>query len=206
MTCHLHQSYDLRVALEREYARMPNVVRVRDISCVGRCDHAPVVAINDRYYESVTHATAKQLIDREVKQDTPAGRLHISHNAPPRSAEQRGITILCDPYPNEQSRYGSIRKLIAKKNFDEVLQILKTAELRGMGGAGFPTYIKWDGCRRSFGDQKYVVCNADESEPGTIKDPFIAAGICTTHMVIEGMMPAYCRDRGRAQRLSLYPP
>ncbi|MGA2535027.1 MAG: NADH-ubiquinone oxidoreductase-F iron-sulfur binding region domain-containing protein [Terracidiphilus sp.] len=186
MTCHLQESRTLRLALERKYAGMPNVVRVRDISCVGRCDHAPVITINDRFYDSVSLATATQLIDREVVQRDMAGPAHIPHSNPPRSAEQRGLTIQCDPYPDEQSHYALIRELLAKKNFDETLQTLKAAELRGMGGAGFPTHIKWDGCRHSPGDQKYVVCNADESEPGTIKDRFILQYL--PHLVIEGMM------------------
>jgi NADH-quinone oxidoreductase subunit F len=145
-----------------------------------------VVTINDRFYEAQSLTTVSQLIDRELAQRDGAGHPHIPHSAPPRSAEQRGMTIQCDPYPDEQSRYGLIRGLLEKKNFDETLQILKAAELRGMGGAGFPTYIKWDGCKRSPGAQKFVVCNADESEPGTIKDRFILQYL--PHMVIEGMI------------------
>lgn len=186
MTCHLNQSYNLRVALEGKYASLPDVVRVRDISCVGRCDHAPVIAINDRYYDGVSLAAASQLIDREMALRDPAGRPHVAHGAPPRSAGQRGMSIQCDPYPDGQRGYRLIRDLLEKKNFDETLQLLKSGELRGMGGAGFPTFIKWDGCKRSPGKQKYVVCNADESEPGTIKDRFILQFL--PHMVIEGMM------------------
>ena len=186
MTCHLYQSHNLRVGLENRYATQPKVVRVRDISCVGRCDHAPVIAINDRYYDGVSLSAATQLIDREIAQRDPAGHPQMPHSVPPRSAEQRGMTIRCDPYAGERSRYGLIRELLAKKNFDETLQTLKLGELRGMGGAGFSTYTKWDGCKRSPGRQKYVVCNADESEPGTIKDRFILQYL--PHMVIEGMM------------------
>src|ERR1700684_579862 len=58
MTCHLHQSYNLRIALEGKYANLPEVVRVRDISCVGRCDLAPVIAINDRFYDNVSLTAA----------------------------------------------------------------------------------------------------------------------------------------------------
>jgi formate dehydrogenase beta subunit len=186
MTCHLYKSHSLRVALESKYAGLPNVVRVRDISCVGRCDHAPVMTINDRYYEHVSLGKATQLIDHEVAQRDDAGHPHIPHSAPPRSAAQRGMTVQCDPYPDEGDHYRLFRELLAKKNFDETLATLKAGELRGMGGAGFPTYIKWEGCKKSPGDQKYVVCNADESEPGTIKDRFILQYL--PHMVIEGMM------------------
>jgi NADH:ubiquinone oxidoreductase subunit F (NADH-binding)/NADH:ubiquinone oxidoreductase subunit E len=186
MTCHLFDSHGLKSALERRYSHLPKVVRVRDISCVGRCDHAPVVTINDRYYQDTSLAAVTQLIDREIAQRDSGPNPHTPHSAPPRSPEARGMEIKCDPYPNKQSRYRLIRELLEKKNPDEMLQVLKVGELRGMGGAGFSTFIKWEGCKKSPGDKKYVVCNADESEPGTIKDRFILQYL--PHMVIEGMM------------------
>ena len=75
-----------------------------------------------------------------------------------------------------------------KRDFNAVLEVLKTATLRGMGGAGFPTGTKWELVRNARGAQKYIVCNADESEPGTIKDRFIMENI--PHLVIEGMIVA----------------
>ena len=94
MTCHLNQSYNLRVALEGKYAHLPDVVRVRDISCVGRCDAAPVVAINDRYYDGVSLAAASQLIDREMAPHDPAGR---PRRGARRSSPQRPAARYVDP-------------------------------------------------------------------------------------------------------------
>jgi NADH:ubiquinone oxidoreductase subunit F (NADH-binding)/NADH:ubiquinone oxidoreductase subunit E len=184
MTCHLHRAHNLKAGLEARYAHLSGVVRVRDISCVGRCDHAPVMTINDRYYENVSMNDAVQLIDATMAMRDGEG--HLPHSAPPRSAEQRGTVIQCDPYSSREQQYGVFRELLQTKAFDETLLKLKEGELRGMGGAGFPTCIKWQGCRKSRGAQKYVVCNADESEPGTIKDRFILQYL--PHMVIEGMM------------------
>ncbi len=187
MTCHLYRAHGLKAALERKYAHIPNVVRVRDISCVGRCDHAPIVTINDRYYNEMDLASTTQLIDREIAQiDADHPNAPHAHSKPPRSMEERGMVIRCDPYPDRASRYKCFKDLLQKENVDEVMQTLKTGELRGMGGAGFPTFIKWDATRKSPGHTKYVVCNADESEPGTIKDRFILQYL--PHMVIEGMM------------------
>ena len=188
MSCHLYGAHSLKASLERKYAHLPNVVRVRDISCVGRCDHAPVVTINDRYYQDVSLADTTGLIDHEIAQISSAEPVRMPHSHPPRSMEDRGLTIQCDPYPDRASRYGIFRRLLEEKNPEALLQTLKEGELRGMGGAGFPTYIKWDGARRSPGTEKYVVCNADESEPGTIKDRFILQYL--PHLVIEGMMLA----------------
>ena len=80
------------------------------------------------------------------------------------------------------------RNLAQTQNWDGVLASLKESELRGMGGAGFPTSMKWDLVRKQADPVKYVVCNADESEPGTIKDRFILTHI--PHLVIEGMILA----------------
>ena len=128
-----------------------------------------------------------QLIDREIAQiDADHPNAPHQHSQPPRTMEERGMVIRCDPYPDRASRYKCFKDLLQKENVDEVMQTLKTGELRGMGGAGFPTFIKWDATRKSPGHTKYVVCNADESEPGTIKDRFILQYL--PHMVIEGMM------------------
>lgn len=189
MTCHLYQARELRESLERQYAGVPDVVRVRDISCVGRCDHAPVVTINDRYYDNIGFAEVVRLIDGEMARAHAGAVLtHHPHSHPPRSAAERGIEIQCDPYKTEDEHYAIFRRLLAEKNFDETLLLLKAAELRGMGGAGFSTFIKWEGCKKTPSTERFVVCNADESEPGTIKDRFILQYL--PHMVFEGMMIA----------------
>jgi formate dehydrogenase beta subunit len=183
MSCHLNGARQLRHALEHQYAGAPDIVQVRDISCVGRCDHAPVVSINEHYYESADFKAVVAHVDQEIlspRIDRP--------NAAPSSPEERGIKIQCDPYATPAERYSIYRRLIDLKNFDETLALLKQGELRGMGGAGFSTYIKWEGAKKSRGPEKFVVCNADESEPGTIKDRFILQYL--PHMVFEGMMVA----------------
>jgi NADH:ubiquinone oxidoreductase subunit F (NADH-binding) len=91
-----------------------------------------------------------------------------------------------DPYANAEDRYGVLRKLIAEGTSPEaVVATLKDSGLRGMGGAGFPTGLKWDLVRKEPAQPKYVICNADESEPGTFKDRVILAEL--PHLVIEGM-------------------
>ena len=183
MTCHLRGGHQLQSALMRQYASASEHVQVRDISCVGRCDHAPVVSINEHYHEDATFRHVVAEVDRELV--TPRGE---EHSPAPHSPEQRGMSIQCDPYPTEADHYGVYRDMILSKTFDETMAKLKGGDLRGMGGAGFPTFIKWEGARKSPGNEKFVVCNADESEPGTIKDRFILQYL--PHMVFEGMMVA----------------
>jgi NADH:ubiquinone oxidoreductase subunit F (NADH-binding)/NADH:ubiquinone oxidoreductase subunit E len=183
MSCHLNGARQLRHALEHQYAGAPDIVQVRDISCVGRCDHAPVVSINEHYYEAADFRSVVAHIDQEIL----SPRIE-HHSPPPPSPEERGIKIQCNPYATQAEQYSIYRKLIEMKNLDETLALLKQGELRGMGGAGFSTFIKWEGAKRSPGLEKFVICNADESEPGTIKDRFILQHL--PHMVFEGMMVA----------------
>ena len=75
-----------------------------------------------------------------------------------------------------------------QKTPDEVIAIIKNSGLQGRGGAGFPTGVKWGYVSKTFGDKKYVVCNADESEPGTFKDRIVLEG--DPHAIIEAMLIA----------------
>jgi NADH:ubiquinone oxidoreductase subunit F (NADH-binding)/NADH:ubiquinone oxidoreductase subunit E len=195
MSCHLNGALQLRQSLVQQYATATDLVQVRDISCVGRCDHAPVVSINEHYHEHCSFRDVVTMVDKEIL--TPREE---AHSPAPRSAEERGIVIQCDPYPTQQDQYSIFRQLLVDRDFDGVIQHLKDGELRGMGGAGFPAHIKWEGARKSPGKEKFVVCNADESEPGTIKDRFILQYL--PHMVFEGMM--ICGALVGAQKGYLY--
>lgn len=84
--------------------------------------------------------------------------------------------------------YSAIEKAIFSLKPENVIEELKISELRGRGGAGFPTGLKWDFTRKAIGDKKYVICNADEGEPGTFKDRETMEG--DPHKLIEGMMLA----------------
>ena len=178
MSCHLNGACELRADLGRRFAgAAKNDVEIRDVSCLGRCDHAPAVSINDRIFTSVTAENAEALARAAIRGD----ELHEDH--PP---AQR-VECASDPYDGPE-KYRVLRQLIISKDYDEVLATLKESELRGMGGAGFPTSMKWDLVRKQPIAEKYIVCNADESEPGTIKDRFIMTHL--PHLVIEGMVIA----------------
>ena len=178
MSCHLNGACELRAELEQRFARSgPADVLIRDVSCLGRCDFAPSISLNDEIFMKVTAASAEKMIRNAIAGEE-VGEPHPEH---PR------VRCASDPY-GENDRYGVARKLVASQDWDGVLAELKAAELRGMGGAGFPTSMKWDLVRKQPGTEKYIVCNADESEPGTIKDRFIMTHI--PHLVIEGMIVA----------------
>jgi NADH:ubiquinone oxidoreductase subunit F (NADH-binding)/NADH:ubiquinone oxidoreductase subunit E len=178
MSCHLNGAANLRLDIEQRFAgSAAKDVLIRDVSCLGRCDLAPAISINDHIFTDVTPTRAEQIV------------LSILHGEPlyePHTQEPR-TQCASDPYSDDQ-RYGVVRKIAVTKDWDAALAELKASELRGMGGAGFPTSMKWDLVRKQPGPVKYVVCNADESEPGTIKDRFILTHL--PHLVIEGMILA----------------
>jgi NADH:ubiquinone oxidoreductase subunit F (NADH-binding)/NADH:ubiquinone oxidoreductase subunit E len=182
MSCHLNGACELRADLERRFANSrPDDVQIRDVSCLGRCDHAPALSINDYIFADVTAEHAEQIGRCAIRGED----FHEPH------PDQARVDCKADPYGSGATlgeRYGVVRKLVQSRAFDDVLAQLKAAELRGMGGAGFPTSLKWELVRKESDPVKYVVCNADESEPGTIKDRFIMTHL--PHLLVEGMIIA----------------
>jgi formate dehydrogenase beta subunit len=178
MSCHLNGACELRADIERRFASARRSdVEIRDVSCLGRCDSAPAIAVNDHIFTDVTADHAEAVVRAALRGD----ELHDGH------PEQARVACASDPYADAE-KYGALRAAIATKDWDGVLALLKEAELRGMGGAGFPTSMKWDLVRKQPGTEKYIVCNADESEPGTIKDRFIMTHL--PHLLVEGMILA----------------
>jgi NADH:ubiquinone oxidoreductase subunit F (NADH-binding)/NADH:ubiquinone oxidoreductase subunit E len=153
-------------------------VGVRECSCLGQCDGGPALLVNDHPYRDATVAEAEALILIALT----GGELpHLSEK------HQPAPELASDPYKGGPN-YSALRRLVETRDFEGVIATLKASGLAGMGGAGFPTGIKWEAVRKAPGAEKYVVCNADESEPGTIKDRFIMEYM--PHLIIEGMIIA----------------
>ena len=176
MSCHLRGSDKVRTALDSAFQGVgPQKLCIRDVSCLGRCDQAPAIMVNDHIYSKVDGRNAVAMA-----QDVLADK---ALPAKPRAAER--MTIISDPYSGS-GQYLVVRRLVETRNWQEIIATLKAAGLRGMGGAGFPTSSKWELVRNAPGSTKYIVCNADESEPGTIKDRGIMENV--PYLVIEGMI------------------
>ncbi len=82
--------------------------------------------------------------------------------------------------------YKAIEKVLTSMNPEEVIEEIKISGLSGRGGAGFPTWFKWDAAKQSPGTEKYLVCNADEGDPGAFMDRSVLEG--DPHSLIEGMI------------------
>ena len=178
MSCHLRGGDKVRAALDSAFQGTdPKKVCIRDVSCLGRCDQAPAITVNDNIYYPVNSHDAVALA-----QDVLAGK---ALPARPHKAER--MAMVSDPYAGK-GQYAVVRRFVENRNWQEIIATLKAAGLRGMGGAGFPTSSKWELVRNAPGSTKYIVCNADESEPGTIKDRGIMENV--PYLVIEGMITA----------------
>ena len=176
MSCHLRGAGALNDDLRGRFAGMrASDVSIGEVSCLGQCDGAPAVSINDHVFRNVNAAQAEALVLTALGGGT----------LPELRAEETPEDLTADPY-HGSPRYGALRKLLATGDFEGVIAQLKASGLSGLGGAGFPTGVKWEAVRKAPGVEKFVVCNADESEPGTIKDRFILTHL--PHLVIEGMI------------------
>jgi len=179
MSCHRRGGGALLTAVEQHVAQSgPPGAVVKPVSCLGRCDRAPACVVNDTI---VSRVTLESLVDQIT---TAAGGGKIPHE----KVTPAGGKLMTDPYENESQRYGAARRLATDKDVAAVIAALKAANLRGMGGAGFPTGLKWEFVRNAAGGEKYIVCNGDESEPGTIKDRYILEN--APHLLVEGMLLA----------------
>ncbi|MFQ5426805.1 MAG: NAD(P)H-dependent oxidoreductase subunit E, partial [Gaiellales bacterium] len=158
--------------LSARYADDADVV-VRQTSCLGRCDCAPAANVNDEPSLGGDVVAAVELALRGELPETPAQRPHR--------------TWPTDPYGSERDRYATLRAARAGElTPEEAIARLTDSGLRGMGGAGFPTGLKWEIVRGEPARPRYVICNADESEPGTFKDRQILAELPL--LVLEGML------------------
>jgi formate dehydrogenase beta subunit len=166
---------DERIAAIRERHGPDADTEIAEVSCLGRCDAAPAVSVNGRP-ASADEADALIEAARDG-QLSPAGV----------SSYASGRPWPNDPYQSAGERYGVLRAVLAGQlEAAEIVTALQDAGLRGMGGAGFPTGRKWELVAAQDAEPKYVICNADESEPGTFKDRQILAE--QPHLVLEGML------------------
>ena len=174
LTCWLADGETRLAELRGTYADDADV-ELAEVSCLGRCDQAPAAAVNDRPAPVVEVAGRVE--------DARAGRATASSP----SARPGPARWPNDPYPDDDAHHGMLKRLLTG-TLDPALVAgtLSDAGLRGMGGAGFPTGRKWELVAGEPSGPKYVVCNADESEPGTFKDREVMR--TQPHLVLEGLV------------------
>lgn len=156
-------------------------------ACLGRCDKGPAAEIEGRIYSSLSEERLQGILESwKNGAQKPASR-----------AQNLKHASRMNPYRKNEA-YGVLRSMMKNENPESVIDVLKDSGLRGMGGAGFPVGLKWSFVLNAQGDEKFVVCNADESEPGTFKDRAIM-DTCP-ELVVEGILIA-CRAVGAGRAI-----
>jgi formate dehydrogenase beta subunit len=174
LSCWL-QGADQRIAALRERYGDEAGIELAEVSCLGRCDAAPAVAVNE-FPAAADDADALVTAARTGHAAEPVPRSYGG-----------GAPWPNDPYPPGQERYQVLRALLAGDlDPGALVAVLQDSGLRGMGGAGFPAGRKWELVAAQAATPKYAICNADESEPGTFKDRQILAE--QPHLVLEGLL------------------
>ena len=164
-------------------------ITLQKAPCIGMSDQAPAALVNDTVVTYLSGDQARSMVRRLLKDPDPSklvGRLGDGNNAHNlvrsmvhNNIRQTGEVVLAGMEPG-----AGLKNALAMSPV-EVINDIKTSRLRGRGGAGFPTGMKWEFTRAAEGDEKYVLCNADEGEPGTFKDRVILTE--KPELFLEGM-------------------
>lgn len=167
--------------------------------CVGTCYLEPIVDIYDdegnmqTRYVKVQPEKVAEIVEKHLKGGQPVAEYVISDIDETFVGRQKRIVLRnCGTINPERIEeyiasggYEAVKKVVTSMKQDDVIEELKVAGLRGRGGAGFPTWFKWNEAKKNQGAQKYMVCNADEGDPGAFMDRSVLEG--DPHSVLEGM-------------------
>ncbi len=206
-TCGLANGSDQILQGLKNYIRKAKLdVEVKKTGCQGLCESLPKIIIHPEkiFYQHVKQSDIKNIVEETLKKnslveellfrDPVTGNTIVKFDDIPMMKKQHRLLLSyhewIDPEDIDDyialSGYTSLAKILFTMKPDEVIEIIKKSGLRGRGGAGFPTGIKWESCRKAPGDIKYVICNADEGDPGAYMDRALLEG--NPHLVIEGMI------------------
>jgi len=224
--CIASGALDLKKALEFEITKAELDIKVKETGCMGPCSQGPVIMIEPDgiVYESVTKDNAARIINDHIIenriiqdfafQNRGTGKKQAEiENADFFKLQKKNVLRNCGKInPLEivesiaENGYMALSDILANWSAEKIIEELKESGLRGRGGAGFPTWMKWDFTRAAVDSQKYVLCNADEGDPGAFMDRSVLEG--DPHSVIEGMaIAAYTvgADKGYVYVRAEYP-
>ena len=200
--CHVNGAENMLEALQEELGlavgetTADGCFTLEKTACLGVCEVAPAMQINEVV---VGHLTREKI--KQVLADYRAGKAPDYQTLPYSTKDFRSykaspteLVVLDNVGVIDPTRiddylakggYGALQKAVTTMTPPQVVEEVKTSGIRGRGGAGFPTGLKWSFTQPLTNTPKYVICNADEGEPGTIKDRYIMEG--DPHKVLEGI-------------------
>ena len=174
----LMESMCRKLWLEPGRVSEDGLVSVDATSCTGMCDQGPAILVNYRAIPRMNAERVDQVVELIRSQvpvaDWPAELFAVEDNI------RRSDRLLDNGLVPGEALAAALAR-----GPEAMLNEIKRANLRGRGGAGFGTGLKWEACRNAMGDARYVVCNADEGEPGTFKDRVLLTSFAD--LVFEGM-------------------
>ena len=201
------QLYELlKINIEEKYH--DKNIQLKRTGCHGFCQQGPLIVIEPEgiFYTKVKQEDVEDILESTMGVIKPVERLLYvdpTTNKPVihykdisfYRKQQRSILHYCgviDPKDITDyvgiGGYSALQKALSKMNPDEIISEIKKSGLRGLGGAGFLTGRKWESCKNALSDIKYVICNADEGDPGAFQDRSVMEG--NPHSIIEGMIIA----------------
>ncbi len=206
--CVANDSFIIKDALEKEIIEqgLEDEIAVITTGCQGFCERGPIVIVQPEgiFYQRVKKDDIPHLVEEHLLKGRPVKSLMYvpspEEPAVPKMMDigffkhQRLIVLRnrgrLDPENIEEyigfEGYASLEKALTRMTPTGIIKEIKAAGLRGRGGAGFPTGLKWELCRKSPGKTKYIVCNGDEGDPGAFMDRSVLEA--DPHAVIEGMV------------------
>ncbi len=206
--CRAYGAEGIRDAVKSEIEKngLQDKVEVIETGCHGFCARAPVMVIDPQgvFYQQMTVEDVPEIISETVikgniierlifEQPDTGEKIPLAKDVP-FYKEQIKIVLrncgLIDPknimHYIARDGYSALTKVLTQMTPDEVINVVKESGLRGRGGAGFPTGVKWGFARAEKVKEKYIICNADEGDPGAFMDRAVLEG--DPHTVIEGML------------------
>ena len=165
-----------------------------DTACIGMNDQEPAALINGKVFTNLTPFRVKEIL-RDIKDGKPVEEMYSSSYGDGENRNELIMSVVQNnirkkgPILEEDYTPGIvIWKKLPEMTPEQVIEEIKKSNIRGRGGAGFPTGLKWEFCRKAKGEKKYIFCNADEGEPGTFKDRVILTE--RPKLLFEGMVIA----------------
>jgi NADH-quinone oxidoreductase subunit F len=194
------------VKKELKKQKLGRKVSVRVTGCHGFCEQGPIMVLEpgNIFYCHLKPEDAPEIVTKTLLKGEVIDRLLYTDPATSQKVQTEGDIwfyraqdrqVLAqnrqvDPCSIEDyldiEGYTALAKTLAELSPEAVIEKIKDSGLRGRGGGGFPTFRKWTECRSAPGDEKYVICNADEGDPGAYMDRSVLEG--NPHLVLEGMM------------------
>lgn len=205
--CIASGAMDVKAALEKEIkkAGLPNHVKVYETGCLGPCAVGPVIVVypDGVFYQNLKvqdaavivrdHFKKGKIVDRLVNKKAITGASVPALRDIDFLAKQTKIVLrncgVIDPLVIDEyiarDGYAALAKVLSGMSPDDVVNTVKASGIRGRGGAGFPTWLKWSLTKKAAGTEKFVLCNADEGDPGAFMDRSVLEG--DPHSIIEAM-------------------